>query len=40
MIFYTWKYGRMILLLVYDDDILMTGESQDDIQLAGDQGSS
>ena len=31
-LFYTWKNGRMILLLVYVDDILITGESQADIQ--------
>ena len=31
-LFYNRKNGRMILLLVYVDDILITGESQADIQ--------
>ena len=31
-LFYTQKYGRMIFFLVYVDDILIIGESEDDIQ--------
>ena len=31
-LFYTHKQGRVLLLLVYVDDILITGESQDDVQ--------
>ena len=31
-LFYSRKHGRMIVLLVYVDDILITGESSDDIQ--------
>ena len=31
-LFYTHKYGRMLLLLVYVDDILITGESFADVK--------
>ena len=31
-LFYTHKQGQMLLLLVYVDDILINGESQDDVQ--------
>ena len=31
-LFYSHKYGRMPLFLVYEDDILITGDSQDDVQ--------
>ena len=32
-LFYTHRNGRMLLLLVYVDDILITGESFDDVQM-------
>ena len=31
-LFYSHKHGRMLLLLVYVDDILITGDSQADVQ--------